>query len=126
MDNKIVGMHFGVLLLALQMNEKLIYKLKVIKYIAHENYIALEMIIIINHVQRNHDRPFKYCWFMSFMEGHPNVLKVCITPSDRSFSQRLFSILLKKKKRKKNKKANKSKRENTTEITKIAQCFCIL
>lgn len=84
------------------------------------------MIIIINHVQRNHDRPFKYCWFMSFMEGHPNVLKVCITPSDRSFSQRLFSILLKKKKRKKNKKANKSKRENTTEITKTAQCFCIL
>lgn len=82
------------------------------------------MIIIINHVQRNKDRTFKYCWFMSFMEGHPNVLKVCITPSDRSFSQRLFSILLKK--RKKNKKANKSKRENTTEITKIAQCFCIL
>jgi len=32
-------MHFGVLLLALQMNEKLIYKLKVIKYIAHENNI---------------------------------------------------------------------------------------
>lgn len=34
-----------------------------------EPNLTLEIIIVLNHKQQYHDRPFKYCWFMSFMEG---------------------------------------------------------